>query len=178
MSSSSATTCRLFSHRGLVRRAATWQTALIVPGMLLVLANCVWMEVVVAVFCLRFRDFQQIVASLIQIAAFVTPVFWNASQLQGKRVVIVHLNPLHHMVGRSPQPLPWARARIGKLRHLPGDRPRGGMLAYRCSPISGTGWPTGTRGARRRVQACPPERRGRFPIFGSHKNLGSRCVRA
>jgi ABC-2 type transport system permease protein/lipopolysaccharide transport system permease protein len=63
------------------------------------------MEMVVAVFCLRFRDFQQLVASLLQIAAFVTPIFWNASQLVGKRAIIVHANPLHHMVDILRQPL-------------------------------------------------------------------------
>jgi ABC-type polysaccharide/polyol phosphate export permease len=80
-------------------------TLFVVPSIILVLVNCVWMEMVVAVFCLRFRDFQQLVASLLQIAAFVTPIFWNASQLVGKRAIIVHANPLHHMVDILRQPL-------------------------------------------------------------------------
>ncbi len=82
-----------------------WQTALVIPGLVLVLVNCIWIEVVVAVFCLRFRDFQQLVASFLQIATFITPIFWQAGQLTGKRAIIVHGNPLHHMVEIVRQPL-------------------------------------------------------------------------
>jgi len=80
-------------------------TLLLVPGLILVIANCSWISLLVATFCLRFRDFQQIVASLLQIAVFVTPIFWNASQIQGKRAIIVHANVLHHMVELLRRPL-------------------------------------------------------------------------
>jgi lipopolysaccharide transport system permease protein len=83
----------------------TWYSLLIVPGLALVILNCAWMAVLVAVFCLRFRDFQQLVTSILQIAMFVTPVFWNASQLQGKRAVLVDINLLHHMVEVVRQPM-------------------------------------------------------------------------
>lgn len=82
-----------------------WQTALLLPGLILVIVNCGWMAILVAVFCLRFRDFQQLVASLLQIAMFVTPVFWTASQLQGTRAVLVDLNLLHHLVEVMRQPM-------------------------------------------------------------------------
>jgi ABC-type polysaccharide/polyol phosphate export permease len=103
----------IFSHNliGYVFAAAfcgivpSWQMLLLLPGLILVLANCVWMEIVVSVFCLRFRDAQQLVASILQVAAFVTPIFWNPSQLAGKRIIIVHVNPLHHMVDVIRQPL-------------------------------------------------------------------------
>jgi ABC-type polysaccharide/polyol phosphate export permease len=45
------------------------------------------------------------VTSILQIAMFVTPVFWNASQLQGKRAVLVDINLLHHMVEVVRQPM-------------------------------------------------------------------------
>lgn len=82
-----------------------WATLLLVPGIALVLINCGWMCFIVAIFCLRFRDFQPLVASLLQIAMFVTPVFWTASQLQGKRAMIVDVNVLHHMMEIVRQPL-------------------------------------------------------------------------
>lgn len=78
---------------------------LIIPGLVLVLLNCAWICLLVAIFCLRFRDFQQIVASLIQIAVFVTPIFWNANQIQGKRAIIVHGNILYHMVELLRRPM-------------------------------------------------------------------------
>jgi len=85
--------------------AFTWATLLLVPGVMLLLLNSGWMCLLVAIFCLRYRDFQQLVASLLMIAVFVTPVFFNASQLQGKRTIIIHANLLHHMVDIVRQPL-------------------------------------------------------------------------
>lgn len=82
-----------------------WSTLLLIPGTVLVLLNCGWICIAVAIFCLRFRDFPQLIASLLQIAMFVTPVFWNASQLQGKRAVIVDANILHHLIEIIRQPL-------------------------------------------------------------------------
>jgi lipopolysaccharide transport system permease protein len=83
----------------------SWANLLVLPGLALVVFNCGWMSLLVAIFCLRYRDFQQLVASLLMIAVFVTPVFFNASQIQGKRAIIVHANPLHHMVDIVRQPL-------------------------------------------------------------------------
>jgi lipopolysaccharide transport system permease protein len=85
--------------------ALSWHMILVVPSLVLVLLNGIWMTIVVAVFCLRFRDFQQLVASFLQIATFITPIFWNASQIKGTRALVVHLNPLHHMVDIVRQPL-------------------------------------------------------------------------
>ena len=82
-----------------------WSLLLLVPGLVLVVVNCGWMCVLAAVFCLRFRDFQQLVASLLQIAMFVTPVFWSAGQLVGKRAIIVDANILYHMIELIRQPL-------------------------------------------------------------------------
>jgi ABC-type polysaccharide/polyol phosphate export permease len=82
-----------------------WATLLLVPGVVLVVLNGGWICVVVAILCLRFRDFQPLVVSLLQIAMFVTPIFWSADQLQGKRAVIVHVNPLHHMIEVIRQPM-------------------------------------------------------------------------
>jgi len=82
-----------------------WSTLLFVPGAALVLVNTGWMCVVVAIFCLRFRDFQQLVVSLLQIATFVTPIFWSAGQLHGKRAIIVGANLLYHMIEVVRQPM-------------------------------------------------------------------------
>lgn len=83
----------------------SWSTLLLIPGAALVLINCGWICVVVAIFCLRFRDFPQIVASLLQISMFVTPVFWSASQMQGRRALIVDANILHHLIEIVREPL-------------------------------------------------------------------------
>jgi len=80
-------------------------TLLFIPGTALVIINCGWMCLLVAVLCSRFRDFQQIVASLLGIAMFVTPVFWAANQLQGKRAIIADANIFYHMIDILRQPL-------------------------------------------------------------------------
>ena len=85
-------------------------------GLLMVLANIGWVVLFLGVLCTRFRDLPQIVASILQIAFFITPIFWLPDQLSGPRALIVNFNPLFHMMNvvRAPllaQPLPllsWA----------------------------------------------------------------------
>jgi ABC-type polysaccharide/polyol phosphate export permease len=58
-----------------------------------------------AVLCARFRDVQQLIHAVLQVAFLLTPVFWDKSLLLGKsREWVVQLNPLHHLleVIRSP----------------------------------------------------------------------------
>jgi ABC-type polysaccharide/polyol phosphate export permease len=104
----------------------TWNTLLLFPGLVLVVVNCGWIAMLVAIFCLRYRDFQPLVGSLIQIMMFVTPVFWSASQLQGKRAMIVDVNILHHLVELVRQPL------LGKTPAT--------MSYIVCSVIAVAGW--------------------------------------
>lgn len=80
-------------------------TLLLVPGLVIVLAVCGWVCVLVAILCLRFRDFQQLVASVLQVSMFVTPVFWSAAQLQGRHEIIVDVNVLYHMIELLRRPM-------------------------------------------------------------------------
>src|SRR5262245_62089875 len=57
---------------------------LAVPGLGLVLVNAVWIALLFGMACLRFRDLQQMITTLTQIAMFVTPIFWPPESLQGK----------------------------------------------------------------------------------------------
>lgn len=82
-------------------------TMLAVPGLLLLMINGVWVSLLLGMFCLRFRDVQQLVVSVIQISLFMTPVFWPADQLgEGTaRSLFIHLNPLYHAVQVVRAPL-------------------------------------------------------------------------
>jgi ABC-type polysaccharide/polyol phosphate export permease len=81
-------------------------TLLAVPGMALVLVNCVWIALLFGMVCLRFRDLQQLVTTLIQIAMFVTPIFWPPESLHGiMHIVYVELNPLYHLITIVRAPL-------------------------------------------------------------------------
>jgi ABC-type polysaccharide/polyol phosphate export permease len=88
-------------------------TALLaVPGLLLLLLNGVWVALLFGMFCLRFRDVQPLVQSLIQISMLVTPIFWAADNLAGsRRFLFVQLNPIYYLIevvrapllGKAPQ---------------------------------------------------------------------------
>jgi ABC-type polysaccharide/polyol phosphate export permease len=84
-----------------------------------------------AILCLRFRDVQQTVASVLQVLVFVTPVFWQVNQLQGKRLIIVHANPLHYMVDVVRQPLLGAMPSAMSYLVCAGCAVAGWLLAFR-----------------------------------------------
>jgi ABC-type polysaccharide/polyol phosphate export permease len=77
-----------------------------------------WLGVVVCLFfgliSARFRDVPPIVSSFLQIAFFVTPIFWSADSLGQSRAIVV-LNPLFAIVdilrspliGQSSSPYSW-----------------------------------------------------------------------
>ena len=79
---------------------------LVLPGLALVLVNAVWVSLLLGIICLRFRDVPQLVASIMQIAMLITPLFWPADTLAGlKRFVFVDLNPLYHVLDVIRGPL-------------------------------------------------------------------------
>jgi ABC-type polysaccharide/polyol phosphate export permease len=79
---------------------------LVVPGLLLVAVNAVWVALLLGMICVRFRDVQQLVATVLQISLFVTPVFWPPHLLTGlTRVVFVDLNPLFAFINVVREPL-------------------------------------------------------------------------
>ena len=79
---------------------------LAVPGLLLVMINATWVALTLGIFCVRFRDLQQLVTTLIQIAMFVTPIFWPPDSLRGfVRVFVIDLNPLYHLIDIVRGPL-------------------------------------------------------------------------
>jgi ABC-type polysaccharide/polyol phosphate export permease len=82
----------------------TAYTLMVVPGFVLLVLNLGWICLLTAILCLRFRDFQQLVTIVLQIAMLITPVLWPVSQLTGRRSILVHANPLYHLVDvvRSP----------------------------------------------------------------------------
>jgi ABC-type polysaccharide/polyol phosphate export permease len=79
---------------------------LVIPGLLLVAVNAVWVALLLGMICVRFRDVQQLVATVLQISLFVTPVFWPPDLLTGlTRVVFVDLNPIFAFINVVREPL-------------------------------------------------------------------------
>ncbi len=91
-----------------------WNLLLVPVGVLLIAVNGVWLGILLGLICARFRDIPLIVASLVQVAMFLTPVFWSADML-GRNRWAAEVNPLFHfleivrrpLMGQSPELLSW-----------------------------------------------------------------------
>ena len=88
------------------------KTLLVFPGFLLLTFNLGWICLAIAIMCLRYRDFQQLVTIVLQVVMFITPVFWPVSALTGKTAIIVDVNLLYHMIDLVRSPL------LGKVPRL------------------------------------------------------------
>jgi len=77
---------------------------LAIPGFMLVVVNLHAASITLGMLCARFRDVPQIVASLLQMLMFLTPVFWLPESLPPGRLQIVFSNPFAHalVVIRDP----------------------------------------------------------------------------
>ncbi|WP_322042771.1 ABC transporter permease [Paraburkholderia sp. J67] len=67
---------------------------LAIPGLLLIVVAAFPAGIILGIFCTRFRDMQPIVASVVQLAFFLTPILWKPEAL-GTRAYIAHFNPLY-----------------------------------------------------------------------------------
>ena len=74
-----------------------WQVLLILPAIAILSLNGVALAIFFGLLSARFRDIPLIVASVIQVMFFITPVIWKPDMLQG-RALVLDLNPFYHMV--------------------------------------------------------------------------------
>lgn len=94
---------------------------LVVPGLAIFLLNLAWMGMIAAILSTRYRDIPQVIASLLQVVFFVTPIMWTVESLP-KRMAFVHLNPFYHLLeivrapllGIAPSEISWVVS-IGML---------------------------------------------------------------
>lgn len=77
---------------------------MVIPGLLLLCVNLLWLVLALGILCARFRDVTLIVQSALQVLFFLTPIFWQRELLAGRAVIIVDANPLFHLIDvvRSP----------------------------------------------------------------------------
>jgi ABC-2 type transport system permease protein/lipopolysaccharide transport system permease protein len=81
-----------------------WFILLFAPALLLVLINGVCVSLILAPLCARFRDIPMIVASIMQLAFFMTPIIWTAETLEGRGFVLA-ANPFYHFMEIIRAPL-------------------------------------------------------------------------
>ena len=78
---------------------------LAIPGLLLTTLTLAWVALLAGILCTRYRDLSQIVASVLQIAFYVTPIIWMPSMLTGRAgFIFLDANPFYHLIEviRSP----------------------------------------------------------------------------
>jgi ABC-2 type transport system permease protein len=87
----------------------TWTDLAVIPALALLALNCVWVALCFGILSTRYRDISPLLASLVQLLFFMTPIIWNESTLQaqgaGGWAKIVELNPLLHYLDIVRAPL-------------------------------------------------------------------------
>jgi ABC-type polysaccharide/polyol phosphate export permease len=94
----------------------TISALLALPGVSLLIANLCWIALILAIISARYRDLPQVVASVLQVFFYLTPIMWMPSALstEGGRYMLV-FNPAYHLVeivrapllGQMPTMLNW-----------------------------------------------------------------------
>ncbi|MDB2324228.1 ABC transporter permease [Alphaproteobacteria bacterium] len=77
---------------------------MVIPAFILILINGLWVTILVGMICARFRDMPSVVANIVQIMFFVTPIFWSPSAL-GEYKYLVELNPFFAVINLIRAPL-------------------------------------------------------------------------
>ncbi|MEY2340581.1 ABC transporter permease [Acidithiobacillus sp. IBUN Pt1247-S3] len=84
----------------------SWVTIwLFIPGVILFVLNAMWMASFVGVVAARFRDFPQIVASLLQVAFYVSPILFHGEMLSKDHKWVIEVNPLAYLIDIVREPL-------------------------------------------------------------------------
>jgi ABC-type polysaccharide/polyol phosphate export permease len=83
----------------------SWSTLLLLPGLVLVCLNAIWIGIILGTVCTRYRDIAQLVATILQISIYVTPIFWLPAQLGPDFAPFVDYNPLYHFIDLIRAPL-------------------------------------------------------------------------
>lgn len=87
-------------------KGLSFAVLLAIPGVLLVILCLSWVAFLFAMLCARYRDLPQIVASVLQVAFYLTPIIWMPSLLPDRAgVVFLVLNPFYHLLELIRGPL-------------------------------------------------------------------------
>ncbi len=90
---------------------------LVVPGLAILAINGLAAALLLGMLCARFRDLGQIIASVMQLAFFMTPIFWKPASL-GHYQTLLLLDPFYvlmqvvrgPLLGTGSPPLIWTSA--------------------------------------------------------------------
>ena len=77
---------------------------LALPGLVLLFLNGIWAALLFGIICARYRDVPPIVASILRICFFVTPIIWTPDLIP-TRAVVLDANPFYHLIEVVRAPL-------------------------------------------------------------------------
>lgn len=77
---------------------------MVLPGLAILALNGLWLGLMLGLVSARFRDVPQIMASVIQVMFFLTPIIWRPDMLPG-RTFLVDGNPFYHLIEIVRAPL-------------------------------------------------------------------------
>ncbi len=78
--------------------------ALALLGVSVLAFNALWLGLLLGLLSARFRDIPQIIASVIQVTFFLTPIIWQADMLP-ERAIVLSWNPFYHYLELVRAPL-------------------------------------------------------------------------
>lgn len=107
----------------------TLNTLLLIPALTLILLNSVFAAMILGPLCARFRDIPMIVASIIQVTFFLTPIIWSATQIR-ERAVFVGANPFYHFIEIARDPLLGGSGTLGNWLTCGGITVGMGIAAF------------------------------------------------
>jgi ABC-type polysaccharide/polyol phosphate export permease len=81
-----------------------WDALIIVPAIAVLALNGLWVSILLGMISARYRDVPPIVANIVQVIFFVTPIFWPPEAV-GKWMHVLPLNPLFAAVDVVRAPL-------------------------------------------------------------------------
>ncbi len=82
-----------------------WNTLFIIVSLLILLINAVSYSTIIALLGTRFRDIPILVASLIQVVFFLTPIMWSPTILPVRYHYIINFNPFAQFMELFRNPL-------------------------------------------------------------------------
>jgi ABC-type polysaccharide/polyol phosphate export permease len=83
----------------------SFKILLIIPGLAIIGINAICWGTLIAIIGTRYRDFQQIINSLIQVVFFLTPIMWTPNLLPEKYQWIVLYNPFNQLLNLIREPM-------------------------------------------------------------------------
>jgi ABC-2 type transport system permease protein len=90
----------------------TWRVVAVVPAFALLMANGVWVALLLGIVTTRFRDLNPITQSIVQLMFFLTPIVWiyedlvnSANTAIAERARLAEFNPFLHFIEIIRRPL-------------------------------------------------------------------------